>query len=493
MRFSVAAVGLAGFAVGRFLAAVTLGLGGLLPASVARADRKLSEEAALFRQLGPAVVTVFGEEGHGSGFLVDSSGVFLTNQHVVAKSSVLSVQLDDSLRVPALLLADDPTTDVAVVRVNPLFVRGRPVLWLARGEEDRPVEGERVFAIGSPLNQSRILTTGVVSKVEERGVITDVNLNPGNSGGPLLNLDGTVVAINTFLDAGASGPGVSGSIAISQAFDLLQRALDGLPEAPVPEASRLPSMPKDTFPLEALKACAMAEKWNERYYRVSDLADAGKFEVVLLTPPAEYRGQKQHELQISGHRRNREKRGGASATERYDPFEDLKIWGEMAGQYRPVVQIWAVPKTGQTAGSVAGNLFGAVLAGMAKTAYRGQYNYEFKADLSNLRLRSSDGNLVPEIQRNLFFRTLDFQSSTYAADYSGSDVARCGMFVYSPDIFGPQNGQWPDLELELVSIDNPDRPVLVRIPRATVERIWLDFEPYREEHEAAHQQLVVSE
>lgn len=332
-----------------------------------------------------------------------------------------------------------------------------------------------------------------MSKVEERGIITDVNLNPGNSGGPLLNLDGTVIAINTFLDAAERGPGVSGSIAIAQAFGVLQQALERVPGIPAPAASCLPSMPKDTFPLEALEACALARRWNDGFYQVSDLAAAGRFDVDVLTPPAAYRGEKQHELKVAGRRRAREDRGGASSGERYDPFADLKTWGELGGRHRPLVQVWAVPKTGQTGASAAGNLLGAVLSGMAKTSYRGSYDYEFKADLKNLRLVKDGTTSIPEIQRTLFYRTLDFQTSTYAADYSGTDIARCGVFFYPSEAFAPENGQWPHLGIELASIDKPEHPVLVRLPRATIERIWLDFEPYREMHEMARQALVVAE
>src|SRR5947209_1407578 len=83
----------------------------------ARADRRLSEEALLFRSLRGGVFTVFGDEGQGSGFLIDSLGIVLTNDHVVGGSARIRVKLDDSTRVEGFILSRDPKHDVAAVRI----------------------------------------------------------------------------------------------------------------------------------------------------------------------------------------------------------------------------------------------------------------------------------------------------------------------------------------------------------------------------------------
>ena len=221
--------------------------------SQAIAAREVSEEAIIFRATRDAVFTVYGDRGHGSGFLVDKAGLILTNSHVIASSNRISVQLNPKTRVPATPLAEDKQKDIAVLQIAPKVVKELPVLKLAdRPAVDLAFEGEKVIAIGSPLNQIRILTSGIVSKVEERAIISDVNINPGNSGGPLINMDSEVIAINTFGDVPLRGPGVSGSVSISLALSLLHQARDRVHDDP-PPSTLLPVVPEDPFPIEGLK------------------------------------------------------------------------------------------------------------------------------------------------------------------------------------------------------------------------------------------------
>ena len=212
------------------------------------AAREVSEEAVVFRKMKDAVFTIYGDRGHGSGFLVDKGGLILTNAHVIASSSRISVQLNPNTRIPATLLAEDNQKDIAVLRVAPEVVKELPILKIAdRPAADIAFEGERVIAIGSPLNQTRILTSGIVSKVEERAIISDVNINgtqPEIQGGATctdktaINMDSEVVAINTFGDFSSRGPSRSflgiGSILISLALPLLDQARGRLHEEPPP-------------------------------------------------------------------------------------------------------------------------------------------------------------------------------------------------------------------------------------------------------------------
>jgi S1-C subfamily serine protease len=95
------------------------------------AQRRTSPEAQVFRQFRNGVATVYNDRGHGSGFLVDSLGLLLTNDHVAGGSSRITVKFDDSTRVEADLIASDPKADVAVIRVNPSVAARYPKLALA--------------------------------------------------------------------------------------------------------------------------------------------------------------------------------------------------------------------------------------------------------------------------------------------------------------------------------------------------------------------------
>jgi len=455
----------------------------LVPSALA-AQRTVTPEAKVFREYRDGVFTVFSDRGRGSGFLIDASGLVLTNQHVVSDSEDLAVQINDSLKVRATVLAVDEVNDVAVIYVNPEVVQGRPVLPLAPTRDELAFEGERVVAIGSPLNQTKILTSGIVSKVEANAIISDVNINHGNSGGPLLNMDGEVVAINTFGDfTSQGGPGISGSISIYLAEPTIRRARTEVSTAAPPPAERLPVMPRDIFPLSALQAAATAERWNTKFYDISALTNTGGFSVQVFTPPVLYRMEKAQELALA-EARNQKTGQQSGEGSGYSPFEDLKSWGQYIGEYAPVVLVQVSPKLGETTGSKWANALGAFSAGLNGTGYYGSHKMEFKADLGNITLRR-DGELVEPIQRGMVMVPMQINTADYYARYYGKDLAQAGVLQLPVDLFEPNaDGSWPVIQVECTDLRKPGEPVAFVVPRATVEEIWFDFEPYREQRAA---------
>lgn len=159
------------------------------------------------QQSGPNVQEV----GAGTGFLVSSDGMILTNKHVVEDTQAsYTVLTQDGKKYDAKVLARDPVNDLAIVKID---IQDAPKLDLA--ESSKLQVGQRVIAIGNSLGQyQNTVTTGIVSGIgrkitagsetgseELSGVIqTDAAINPGNSGGPLLNIAGQVVGINTAID-----------------------------------------------------------------------------------------------------------------------------------------------------------------------------------------------------------------------------------------------------------------------------------------------------
>jgi serine protease Do len=175
--------------------------------TVARAERD-----PFFEQFGddaPGQGEV--ERGVGSGFIVDPSGLIVTNNHVVRGATDIKVTTASGQTYRGKVIGSDPLNDLALVRVN---AKGLPFLKFANTNEKVRV-GDWVVAIGSPLGLSHTVSVGIISAMN-RGISlnervnflqTDAAINPGNSGGPLLNIQGEVVGVNTAIAARGQGIG----------------------------------------------------------------------------------------------------------------------------------------------------------------------------------------------------------------------------------------------------------------------------------------------
>ena len=160
------------------------------------------------------------DRGVGSGFIIDSNGMILTNAHVVEGATTIYVTLTDKREFKAKLLGMDKRTDVAVVKID---ARDLPKLPL--GDSSKVRVGEWVLAIGSPFGLENTVTAGIVSaKSRDTGdylpfIQTDVAVNPGNSGGPLLNTAGQAIGINSQIFSRSGGyMGISFAIPIDEAM-----------------------------------------------------------------------------------------------------------------------------------------------------------------------------------------------------------------------------------------------------------------------------------
>src|SRR5467141_1758156 len=145
----------------------------------------------------------------GSGFIVDTSGIVVTNNHVIADADEINVIMNDGTKIKADLVGVDKKTDIAVLKFKPV----KPLIAVKFGDSDKLRLGEWVIAIGNPFSLGGSVTAGIVSARNrdinsgpyDNYIQTDAAINRGNSGGPLFNLDGEVVGINTAIISPSGG------------------------------------------------------------------------------------------------------------------------------------------------------------------------------------------------------------------------------------------------------------------------------------------------
>jgi S1-C subfamily serine protease len=414
-----------------------------LPASAAASSENKSssgaaggELTALFDKLKNSVVAIHSESGKGSGFLVDSTGLVVTNNHVVHSSTYLAVQFDDKRKVTARLVTANADKDLAVIRFDPsAFPEGVVAPLLSNEAASHLAVGQRVFTIGNPLGREKALTTGVVSKIEKDSINSDININPGNSGGPLFTFDGQVAGITTSVLRN-----LASIVPVEVVRPLVEQARKDIVKEAPPSPVLLPVEPTDYFPADALRDLLKQERLDTKPY----FFDAGEFQVGFFTPPLNY--YLRHEQEMAAARKAAKRSGGDAATAK-PPSSAL----EDAVDYRPVLLVRVRPK------------FGAF------------FKVRFKNGFVRMRLLCGGKELPPILPGRAPFDLYDQRDRKV-------DTTFQGMYEYQADAVTPACG---NVVLEIYSEKDPNTPESKPIEAFTVQRVWNDFDAFRQAHPAA--------
>lgn len=184
----------------------------------------------LFRQRRPRQPLERMQTSMGSGVIVSREGHIITNHHVIAGMEKIEIQLTDGRVEPAQLIGSDPQTDIAVLKINAKNIEPLPM-----GDSDEVRVGQMVFAVGNPFGLQESVTQGIISAKGRRAMAdsgveflqTDAAVNQGNSGGPLLNLRGEIIGINSAIfSTSAEGTWLGISFAIPA--NVAHRALESV-------------------------------------------------------------------------------------------------------------------------------------------------------------------------------------------------------------------------------------------------------------------------
>lgn len=421
-----------------------------------RAGRRVSEESQLFEKYRPGVFTVWGTEGRGTGFYADSNGLVITNAHVVRNSDDIRVKVDSVTTVRARVLAVSPDLDIAVLGLN----RGRcgkcvvlPLFDTTRGP--LASAGERVMAMGSPFNRTAMLSIGIVNSTDAQSVTSDISISYLNSGGPLVNLDGDVIAVNTFRDEVRPGePRISNSLPITAVLGILGSARDSIASLTVnpPSDSLLPIVPKDPFPIEPINAIAALAEVDTRKYR----QDVENFKLFLMTPPVMGWRQAQAVARLAEMRKKNQAKGVVD--DDVDPIQGWRDWDDFLVTRKAVVVFNVTPSSTD---------FPFYEVDKVVDPEGGSF-----ADMKLYR----DGVEVTPVERIRVPATL----SGSARRAAGREIPYQGIYAYRPEDFGPKpDGSQPVFTVSVWGAAKSNKaPARVPLDKKIVEVALRDFGPY---------------
>jgi S1-C subfamily serine protease len=420
-------------------------------APVATATPTAGDPSALLMQWQDGVVALWTPTAPATGFMVDAKGLIATNQRPVGPATSVEVQLTPTVKVTAIVLAADPTRDVAVLWIDSKaagLVRPVP-LGCAQAVKPAVVDGQELFTIGAPLREQKGMTSGTVSRVEPHAIVSDFGLALGSAGGPVFTAGGGVVGITSVADEKDGSRRVESRVVrIDDVCDVVASAEKRMNAGATPNGAHLPVEPARPFPVEALKDAASRRAGSLSPYAMS----SSDFDVAFITPVLAYAAQHPSEPTSKGTRRQDTEQTLAG------PLMDFSNWSEYVADVPPVLLIRVTPK-------LVESFWTTVARGAARTQGMSLPPIKHvKAGFSRLRAFCGGAEVTPIHPFKLEQRVSD------------SDAIYEGLYVFDPGALGPQCGT---AKLVLYSEKAPEMGDTRVVDPNVLQQIWQDFAPYR--------------
>jgi|GEM_PF-6215362 len=454
------------------------------PANYVSPYREMSKAGTIFSEVNKGVVTIISA-GHGSGFLVDDTGLIVTNNHVVQdQGDTLRVRFGKGEIVEGKVLEKDPQNDIAIVWVNLQNIKDYSVLNIFNPHDQEPLVmvGEKVIAIGSPVQWEtceKTLTQGVVGKYENQIIMHDANINHGNSGGPLINFGGYVVGINTFVYTTEDKSGLSGSIAITNAIPLINKAKVKIQNMQRPFSDLLPDIPQTPYSYNIMKSAYYSNDAKSKIINKRTnpyIISTPYYNIAIITPPQKFRKLANEEEQyLKRHKKRLNKAGEQISSDEY-LTKNLASW-----EYnKPAVTVLILPRPQITNGSLFMSALSIVVSGLTSSSgnYHSRpivkYSYEFKKDFDKLYL--INGRLNKAYQPYTAGKVPITKKDIEILNIGNAnliDKSYLGYYEFDSNLFNTTDS----LNFRLISQGN-ETPITITIPDKFKRYIIEDFKPY---------------
>jgi S1-C subfamily serine protease len=393
------------------------------PAAPLATDPSLS-----VRQWLDSVVELWTPTAHGSGFLVDATGLIATNQKIVGDATSVEVQLSRSIKVAGAVVEADRQRDVAVIRIDPTVMASiKPVpLGCSRTGPLPIARGQELYAIAAPLRQEKSWTWGAVSRADANAVASDLTLATGGTGGPVFTASGDLAGITTLPnERDEPRRGATRVVRIERACDVIAAAVKKAADGPPPGAMHLPVEPVQPAPVAEFKEAVRRRAGSLKPYQMV----ASDFDVAFIPPILNYAAQSQSNL-------------------------DFSNWSDYVADIPPVLLVRVTPR-------MVESLWGKVARGAAST--QGMALPAIKRMRSGFeRLQAFCGST--EVQ--------PIHPFTLELRVSETEAINAGLYVFDPAALGPACGT---VTLALYSEKEPAKADTRVVDPKLLQQIWRDL------------------
>jgi hypothetical protein len=402
-------------------------------ADAASRSAHVDELIEQFKRVRGAAVLVATERFTHDGVLMDEAGLVLTTYIPPDRQQWIAVSFDEKRAVPGRVIAGDEKNDASIVRINMDKVKDVAVPMVSY-DPGALVEGERVFSLNNDLETGKSILTGVVSKADDKGIVTDIRFT--DIGSPIFNSTGTLVAYSRYENRSFS------AVPLDTVREMLKAAREKLTDSSTLPAARLLPVSPGKFPADALIARHDPQYERDVYnFKLSD------FKVSVDTPVSLYQWNKIRYEEADKANRKRAAKGSQP--------EEVK---EPAYEYQSVITFQAIPDYKVPFWS-----------NMAR-ASREPVILHPKVSFHHMRLLCGDREVEP-------IRPMRFAiSAPENAGYAFDQDSMMGEYFYTPDSLPPTCGT---VTLELYTSELPANPIKKVIENPLRDRLWQDFEPFR--------------
>ena len=389
-----------------------------------------TDTSLLLRQWLDSVVQLWTPTAHASGFLVDATGLIVTNQKVVGDATSVEVQLSRTVKVAGTVVAADGQRDVALVRIDPAVMASiTPVpLGCPRTGPALIARGQEVFALAAPLRQERGWTFGTVSRVDTRTIASDLTLAAGGTGGPAFTAAGDLAGITGLPDERDEPKrGATRIVRIERTCEVIAAAAAKVKDAPAPSGMHLPVEPMAPAPIAAFKDAVRRRAGSLKPYQMT----TADFDVGFIPPILNYAAQSS----LSN--------------------EDFRNWSDYMADIPPVLTVRVTPRMVESLlGKVARGA--ASTQGMALPAMK-----RLKSGFERLRALCGSTEVRPIHPFKLELRV------------SEAGVVYEGLYVFDPAALGPECGT---VTLVLYSEKEPEKADTRVVDPKLLQQIWQDLD-----------------